>query len=99
MDNEKEIARLLPEKKNNTDKPSEDGYDSWYSEDKGFDKALTSTASHLVGKVASKEEIAEKIYNAVYQDKKPRQEMGARLECLALAEIVRKEFFIFKKEK
>ena len=36
-----------------------------------------------------KDEMAEIIYNTVYQDKKPKQEIGARLECLGLAQVLK----------
>lgn len=36
----------------------------------------------------NKDMLAEKIYNTIYRDKKPKQEMSAKLECLVLAEDV-----------
>jgi hypothetical protein len=43
-------------------------------------------------------EIAKVIYNTIYADKKPKQEISARLECLALARALSREFGMRGKE-
>ncbi len=97
MTNKEAITRLLPKPTNYVmneldDPPFENNWSQ------GYDHSLDDSAEKLSKQVVGVEEVAEKIYNTIYEDKKPKQEMSARLECLAIARILTKEFVILKRE-
>ncbi len=91
MTNKESIERMLPKK---TDDIGFEDAD-WF---RGYNVSLSDTAEKLSKQVVGVEEVAEKIYNTIYEDKKPKQEMSARLECLAIARALTKEFVILRRK-
>ena len=87
MTNKEAITRLLPKERKCV-----------YWGDGNYNSALSDTAEKLSKQVVGVEEVAEKIYNTIYEDKKPKQEMSARLECLAIARALTKEFVILRRK-